>query len=62
MFIYYFKNISNNQETMSNLVLKKRHDKCFFCLQKKKKEKKNEKKNERMKQNTQKKKRYILTG
>ena len=42
---------------MSNLVLKKRHDKCFFCLLKK-----NEKKNERMKQNTQKKKRYFLTG
>ena len=42
MFIYYFKNISNNQETMSNLVLKKRHDKCFFLSAKK-----NEKKNER---------------
>ena len=41
MFIYYFKNISNMQETMSTLVLKKRHHINFF-LSAKKKKKKNE--------------------
>ena len=49
MFIYYFKNISNMQETMSTLVLKKRHHINFFCLQKKKTKKMKE-----GKQNTQK--------
>ena len=49
MFIYYFKNISNMQETMSTLVLKKRHHINFFLSAKKKTKKMKE-----GKQNTQK--------